>query len=192
MKLAVVIASTRPGRVGLPVGNWFYQHAQAHGKFEVALIDLAEINLPLFNEAAHPRLQQYEHEHTKDWSRRIDAVDALVFVTPEYNHSVPASLLNALDYLNKEWAYKPVGFVTYGGVSAGTRALQVAKQVVVGLRMMPIPESVNIPFVAQLIAPDGTFQAGKIQTDAADLMLDELYRWTEALQTLRQPVAAAV
>ena len=98
-KLCVIIGSTRPGRVGLPVGQWFFERAQAHGKFEVELVDLKEQNLPFHDEAAHPRLGQYENEHTKAWSQRIKASDAFVFVTPEYNFSAPPTLLNAINYL---------------------------------------------------------------------------------------------
>src|SRR5947209_7654159 len=121
-KLEIIIASTRPGRVGLPVAQWFYQRAVAHGGFEVELVDLAEINLPFMDEPKHPRLRQYVHQHTRDWSAKVDSADAFVFVTPEYNFSFNAVLKNALDYLHWEWQYKPAGFVSYGGVSAGTRA----------------------------------------------------------------------
>src|SRR5689334_4480755 len=119
LKLQIVIASTRPGRVGAPVARWFHRRAEEHGGFDVELVDLAEVNLPLLDEPHHPRLRRYVHQHTQAWSARVEAADAFVFVTPEYNYGMPASLKNALDYLNQEWHYKPVGFVSYGGVSAG-------------------------------------------------------------------------
>jgi NAD(P)H-dependent FMN reductase len=184
--LHIVIVSTRDGRAGVPVATWLHELAVQHGKFNVELIDLAEVNLPLFDEPRHPRLQQYEHDHTKAWSQTVQRADAFVFVTPEYNHSAPPSLLNALDFLVKEWAYKPVGFVSYGGVSGGTRAVQMAKQTVVALKMMPIPEAVNLPFFTQHIDTDtGTFQAPEMQEKAATAMLDELLKWTGALKPLR-------
>src|SRR5512140_2140117 len=105
-KLGVVIASTRPGRIGLPIGNWFFERAKAHGKFEVELLDLATIGLPLIDEPKHPRLAQYQHAHTKAWSAKVKEKDAFVFVTPEYNFGSPPALLNALDYLFTEWHYK--------------------------------------------------------------------------------------
>src|SRR5690242_19682950 len=117
--LSVLITSTRPGRVGLPVARWFIARAEAHGGFTVRVDDLAEIRLPFLDEPRHPRLRQYEHQHTRDWSARVDAADAFAIVTPEYNSGLPATLKNALDFLNQEWRYKPVGFVSYGGVSAG-------------------------------------------------------------------------
>ncbi len=115
----------------------------------------------------------------------MDEADAFVFVTPEYNFAVAAPLVNALDYLSREWAYKPVGFVSYGGVSGGTRGAQMAKQIVVALRMMPVPESVTIPFVSKLMK-DGVFDGGEVQTKAGKAMLDELARWAGALESLRE------
>ena len=123
MRLQVVIASTRPGRIGPVVGDWFVQQAKAHGAFDVEVTDLAELNLPFHDEPNHPMTGHYEHEHTREWSRIVDAADAIVFVMPEYNYSFSAPLKNALDYLNREWAYKPVAFVSYGGISGGMRAV---------------------------------------------------------------------
>src|ERR1700722_1138798 len=116
-KLMIVIASTRPGRVGLPVGEWFHGRAREHAGFDVAMVDLAELELPLLDEASHPRLRQYTKQHTREWSAMVDDADAFVFVTSEYNHGYPAALKNAIDYLHHEWQYKPVGFVSYGGVA---------------------------------------------------------------------------
>ena len=120
--LQIIIASVRAGRVGLPVAEWFTARARSHGGFELDVADLAELALPLMDEPNHPRLRRYTQPHTLEWSARVDAADAFVFVHPEYNYGYTAPLKNALDYLNQEWAYKPVGFVSYGGISAGTRA----------------------------------------------------------------------
>ena len=144
-KLAIIIASTRPGRVGLPVGQWFAERAEAHGGFDVEVLDLAEIALPMMDEPNHPRLRQYTQQHTKEWSATIDACDAFAFVMPEYNHGFNAPLKNAFDYLHHEWRYKPVGFVSYGGVAAGTRAVEQLKQVTCAVGMLPIVEAVLRP-----------------------------------------------
>src|SRR3954470_10629806 len=95
--LQVFLVSTRPGRAGTPIAAWFRDHAARHGKFDVELVDLADVNLPLFDEPTHPRLRQYANEHTKAWSALVARADAFVFVTPEYNHGSPPSLMNALD-----------------------------------------------------------------------------------------------
>lgn len=184
--LGIVIASTRPGRVGLPVGRWFHRHAADHGRFHVHWLDLAEINLPFLDEPNHPRLRQYLNEHTRRWSDLVDSMDAFVIVMPEYNHVINAPLKNALDYLYQEWQYKPVGFVSYGGVSAGTRAVVSARVVVTNLKMVPMVETVSIPFIQQFIDEAGDFRPNEITVKAAITMLDELARWEEALRPLRE------
>lgn len=186
--LDIIIASTRPGRVGLPVGQWMYDIANTDSRFETRWTDLAEVNLPFYDEAKHPRFQDYDHPHTKDWAARIDSADAFVIVTPEYNFGMPATLLNAFTFVSVEWRYKPVGFVSYGGVSGGTRAVQMAKQIVTSLGAMPIPQAVNIPFVSKLIEGsdnDRYFNAPDVQRDAAVVMLNELEKWATALKPLR-------
>ncbi|MEV0566960.1 MULTISPECIES: NADPH-dependent FMN reductase [Dactylosporangium] len=188
--LQIIIASTRPGRVGLPVAEWIHAAAVKHGGFEqVELVDLAERNLPLMDEPNHPRLRRYEHQHTLDWSATVDRADAFVIVMPEYNHGYTAPLKNALDYLSQEWAHKPVGLVSYGGVAAGARAVQSLKPVLTVLKMMPIPEGVHIPFVAQFVDEDGTLRPNETMEAGAVTMLDELVRWTGALAPLRAPAA---
>ncbi|MDA8330829.1 MAG: NAD(P)H-dependent oxidoreductase [Candidatus Dormibacteraeota bacterium] len=190
--LQIVIGSTRPGRVGLPVSQWFHGHAVTHGGFDLEVVDLARVNLPLLDEPKHPRFHEYVHEHTKAWSRTVTRADAFVFVVPEYNYGFNAATKNAIDYLNHEWQYKPIGFVSYGGVAAGTRAVQMLKQVVTTLKMVPVFESVNIPFVAQFLNEDGRLQSNPVLDEAAQAMLDELQRWTEALAPLRASREEAV
>jgi len=187
--LKIIIASTRPGRVGLPVAQWIESLAVAHGVFDkVELVDLAAVNLPFMNEPNHPRLGQYVHQHTRDWSRLVEEADAFVFVMPEYNYGYNAELKNAIDYLHNEWYYKPVGLVSYGGVAAGTRAAQMIKQVVTTLKMTPVSEAVSIPFVRQFIDSEGNLVANDAMITAAEAMLEELARVADALSPLRAAV----
>lgn len=188
--LSVVIASTRPGRVGLPVGRWVAELAATHGGFEVAVADLAELALPMMDEPNHPRLRQYVHEHTVGWSSMVDAADAFIIVTPEYNHGPAASLLNAISYLYHEWLYKPVAFVSYGGASGGMRAVEAVKPIVSRLSMVPLPQAVAVSHVRRQVAND-VFTPTPAQHEAGAGMLDQLLRWTEALRSLREGVAAA-
>ena len=125
------------------------------------------------------------HQHTLDWSATIDRGDAYVFVTPEYNYSFNAVLKNALDFLSQEWANKPAGFVSYGGVAAGTRAAQMLKQVLTALKMMPMVEAVNIPFVHSHLDEDGRLKPTEAMEASATAMLDELLRWTQSMRSLR-------
>lgn len=185
LRLMVIIGSTRPGRVGPAVANWFARRVEEDGRFELDLVDLAELALPFMDEPNHPRLQKYTHPHTIAWAARVEAADAVVFVTPEYNHGFPAPLKNAIDYLQIEWGHKAAGFISYGGVSAGTRAVQMLKQVVVALRMMPATAAVPIPFIARKIDADGQFQADQPLEDSVAAMLPEMERIARALRTLR-------
>jgi NAD(P)H-dependent FMN reductase len=185
--LMIVIASTRPGRVGLPVAQWFTERARAHGGFDLDVVDLLELDLPFMDEPNHPRLQQYTKPHTKAWSARVEAADAFVFVTPEYNYGFPAPLKNAIDYLNREWRYKAVGFVSYGGIAAGTRAMQLLKPVLTGIKLTAVTEAVNIPFVRQFLDDDEVFHPNEVLVEAADAMLDELVKVDGVLRGLRQP-----
>ncbi|HLT77402.1 MAG TPA: NAD(P)H-dependent oxidoreductase [Ferrovibrio sp.] len=185
--LHTIICSTRPGRVGLPVAQWFHGVASKHEAFDARLVDLAEFNLPIYDEPKHPTLQQYEHEHTKRWSASVAAADAFVFVTPEYNFGPPPSLVNALNYVYREWNYKPAAFVSYGGVSGGIRAVQMEKHTLTTLKMMPILEAVMIPMVAQHME-NGRFMAKEIHETSATALLNELARWAAALKPMRSGV----
>lgn len=182
--LQILIASTRPGRVGGTVADWVNERATHHGGFDVELVDLAKVDLPLLDEPNHPRMQRYVHQHTKDWSDTIRRADAFVFVMPEYNHGFNAALKNALDFLYIEWNDKPVGFVSYGGVAGGTRAVQLLKPVVEALKMVPVLEAVNIPFVHKLVE-DGTLQPNEHMNGAAEKMLDATAGWVRTLRDRR-------
>lgn len=185
-KLQVIIGSTRPGRIGPSVAKWFHEAAKAHGAFDVELVDLADFKLPVYDEPEHPMKKAYTKDHTKAWSAKIDQADAYVFVHPEYNYFAPPALVNAVNFLWNEWKYKPVGLVSYGGVSAGLRAAQSLKGLVTTLRMMPIPEGVAIPNFGQHIdKASGTFKSNELMDASVKSMLDELAKWSGALKPLR-------
>ncbi len=186
-RLMIVVSSTRPSRVGRKVADWVVKRAEAHDGFDVELVDLAELGLPLMDEPNHPRLSTYTRQHTLDWSGMVDASDAFVFVMAEYNHGFTAPLKNAIDYLLHEWAYKPVGFVSYGGVAGGTRAVQMIKPVCTCVRMVPIVDAVPIPWIAQQLDDDGNFKSSDPLEASAKAMLDELAKMTQVLSAVRRP-----
>ncbi|KAA2312960.1 NADPH-dependent oxidoreductase [Pseudooceanicola sediminis] len=187
LKLKVITGSTRPGRVGPTVAKWAVQAAEANGKFEVEAVDLADMNLPLLDEANHPAMQKYEHEHTKRWSAIIGDADAFVFVTPEYDFFAPAALVNAVQVLLKEWKYKPAGVVSYGGISGGLRSAQVLRGLLGNVGAVAIPQGVPLPLFSQYISDDGTFTPNEKVTEGAEAMFDELARWAGALKPLHSP-----
>lgn len=180
--LQVTTASTRPGRVGPAFATWFSAIAREHAAFDVVDVDLLAVGLPFLDEPRHPKFGDYQHQHTKDWSATVARADAFVFVTPEYNYGYNAVLKNAIDFLHAEWRDKAVGFVAYGGVGAGTRAIQQLKQVVTTLRMVPVFEAVNVPFAPSALDADGTVLPDDGRTAAALAMLDELARVTALLR----------
>ena len=183
--IKIITSTTREGRKGIAVANWITELAKRNDNYNIELLDLAEINLPFMDEPNHPRLQKYQHEHTKRWSETITSADAFIIVLGEYNFGFPAPIKNAIDYLFNEWRYKPVAFVSYGGVSGGLRSTQMLKQVVTALNMMPIVDQVNIPFFAKLIDDKGTFMPNETITKSAEAMLTELKRWSDALKAMR-------
>jgi NAD(P)H-dependent FMN reductase len=183
-RLEIISSSTRPGRVGPTVAAWIAGMAREHTGFDVHTADLAEIGLPLLDEPEHPAERTYLHQHTRDWSERIDAADAFVIVTPEYNRGMPAPLKNALDYLDGEWHYKPVGFVGYGMTSQGLRAVQMAAQVVSALRMTPLAEVVPVP-LRQVLDDTGQLHPTAQMSGIGMAMLAELERFSAVLALLR-------
>lgn len=191
LKLQSIIVSTRPGRVGPTVAHWFHGVAQAHGKFDAALVDLADFDLPVYDEPHHPKAQRYTQEHTRRWSASVAAADAYVFVLPEYNYFPPPSFVNALDYVYVEWNYKPCGFVSYGGISGGLRSTQMAKQLAITLKLVPMVEGVTIPMVAQSLDADRKYQPNEHVEPAGKVMLDELAKWALALRAMRDTAGTA-
>jgi NAD(P)H-dependent FMN reductase len=184
-RLNVVIASTRPGRIGGQVGEWFAGVARAHSDFDVHVVDLAEIRLPMLDEPV-PAVDatEYQHAHTRRWSAITAAADAFVFVTPEYNRGYPASIKNALDYLYAEWQDKPIAFVSYGMTSGGMRAAAQLTQVVVGLGMVPVTSGVVV-HLRETVNGDGVLVPTPRMVHSAQEALDELMRITSVLAAVR-------
>jgi NAD(P)H-dependent FMN reductase len=182
--LQIIVASTRPGRIGEPVARWFAGYAREHGAYDVEIVDLADVALPMFAEPEHPRFARYTLDSTKAFSATIARADAFVIVHPEYNHSYNAALKNALDHLNQEWAGKPVALIGYGGVAAGARAAEALWPVLVALRMAPVAATVPIPFAAQRVSGEGderTFDPAPETETGAKAALDGIGEWLDSL-----------
>jgi NAD(P)H-dependent FMN reductase len=184
-RLNVIIASTRPGRVGDQVGAWFAGVARNSSEFDVHVVDLAEIGLPMLDEPVSAAdAIEYQHEHTRRWSAITAAADAFVVVIPEYNRGYPASIKNALDYLYLEWHHKPVAFVSYGMTSGGLRAAAQLTEVVTGLGMLPVSHGVVVR-LRETVGADGLFVPTTNLANAATDTLAELWRVAGALTTIR-------
>ena len=161
MRVQLIVGSTRPHRVGGQIGKWVLANLPKSPGIDYELVDLAEVNLPLLDEPVMPSLNQYHHEHTKVWSRKISEASGYIFLTPEYNAGYPASLKNAIDYLYHEWAAKPVLIISYGVRGGGSSSAQL-RQVAERLKMKPTetspalvvrPGIMMIPDISTILMP---------------------------------------
>lgn len=184
-QLKIISSTIRPGRKGPVVAAWIAELARQNGNFNVEVLDLGEINLPMMNEPNHPLMKNYQFEHTRKWSATIDEADAFIFVTAEYDYNYPAPLHNALEYLAQEWGYKAAGIVSYGGVSAGTRAANALKADLSTFRMVPLAEAVNFPMFQQNFNDKNEFVVNEVSVKAANNMLKQLVRWTKGLKLIK-------
>jgi NAD(P)H-dependent FMN reductase len=188
LKLNIIIGSTRPGRAGPVIAQWLKEAAEEHGKFAVELVDLADFDLPLLDEAAHPAARQYSNPSTKRWSVSVASADAFLFVTPEYDYFAPAALVNAVQVLLHEWLYKPAGVLSYGGVSGGLRSAQVLRQLLSNVNVHALPQVVPVHSFSQFI-DNGVFDPNDQIRGGVTTMLDELHKWARALRGLRDEQA---
>ena len=184
--LKIISSTVRPGRKGPLIAAWVAEKAKQNGNFSVELLDLGEIRLPMMDELHHPRLKKYEHEHTRQWSAKIEEADAFIFVTAEYDYNYPAPLRNAIEYLAHEWAYKAAGIVSYGGVSAGTRAANSLKADLATMSVVPLAMGVNFPMFSQFISEDNVFEPNEISHKAMQDLLKEILRWTKGLKVVKE------
>ena len=183
-KLMIIVGSVREGRVGLPIAEWVRKEAEKTGTFDIDFVDLRELGLPFMDEPHHPRLKQYTKPHTIAWSKRVDAAEAFIFVTPEYNYSYSPALKNALDYLSAEWWRKPVGFVSYGGVSSGTRGVVGLLPTTTGLGLVRVGANVELTFGGKQVV-DGVFQPQEKELSILAHELQELETLARALAPVR-------
>lgn len=183
-KIAIIVGSTRPGRLGPQVADWVLQHATQRSDAEFELVDVMDLSLPLLDEAVPPSMGQYENEHTKNWAAKAAAFDGFIFVTAEYNHSIPAALKNAIDYLYAEWNNKVAGFVSYGS-AGGVRAVEQLRQVMAELQIADVRVA---PFLSlgEDFEKYSVFKPREHQHKSLDKMLDQLLAWAPALKTVRQ------
>ncbi|WP_327236541.1 NAD(P)H-dependent oxidoreductase [Streptomyces sp. NBC_01317] len=183
LKIAVIIGSTRPNRVGESVGKWVMEVATKRDDAEFTLIDLADVGLPLLDEGMPPAAAQYGQQHTKDWAATIAGFDAFVFVTPEYNHSVPAGLKNALDFLYAEWNNKAAGFVGYGA-AGGVRAVEHLRLSLAELQVATVRAQVALDLHANFENYSALKPTPRLE-ETLTTVLDQVVAWGGALKTLR-------
>lgn len=174
-RLRVISASMRPASRGRPVARWATGLARASTGLDAALVDLRDVALPFLDEEEHPSTGRYVHRHTRDWSAAIAAADAFVFVMPMHNGGFSAPLKNAVDYLQREWAGKPVGLISYSaGASGGAPAIEMLRAVLKRVDLRPVATTLSIRFIDERVGEDGRFHPAPEETGAVQGMLDEL------------------
>lgn len=185
IKIGVIIASTRPVRLGPSVAKWFLSQIDTPDNVEIEVIDLAKINLPFLNEPNQPADAKYENESTKKWSQTVDNLDGFIFVIPEYNHGYPAPLKNALDTIYKEWRKKPVAFVGYGVLGAA-RSIDHLIPALAQIGLVSLPYvAINIINAENSIDSSGNIKPDSIKGSKPSRLLEELIWWTKLLKTAR-------
>lgn len=182
-KIGIILGSTRPGRNGEAVARWVLEHARRRTDAEYELVDLLDYKLPLLDEPYPPAMGQYSRPHTHQWAAKIASLDGFVIVTPEYNHSVPGALKNAIDFLAAEWANKSVGFVSYGS-TGGTRAVEHLRLIAGELQMADVRSQVALSLFTDF-ENFTVFKPADAQADALTTTLDQIISWTNALAPLR-------
>jgi NAD(P)H-dependent FMN reductase len=185
-RLVVIIGSVREGRFGPVVASWVAEQIRAHGGFDVDLVDLAGVDIPLALPAVSPKFAGDDYprpEGMKDVTRKLSEADAFIIVTPEYNHSFPASLKALVDWHFTQWTAKPVAFVSYGGAAGGRHAVLHLENVLTELHAVTIRDGLTFPnyFTAwQDGAPLDAAAAGRAKT-----LLEQLSWWAQALRAAR-------
>jgi NAD(P)H-dependent FMN reductase len=183
MKLMVIFGSSRQARKGGVVADWVHRHAEQDSRLEVDYVDLQNLNLPFFDEPLSPfsmarQGQEYIHPEGKAWAGRVAKCEGVIIVTPEYNHGYPAVLKNALDWVGPEWVDKPVAFVSYGGISGGTRVVEQLRTVTIELGLIQVANPIHFVFFEQAFNDAGEPNRGSTN-DQLKKMFDELNRLYE-------------
>jgi len=183
LKIAIIVGSTRPGRKADTVARWVFDIAARRGDASFEIVDIADFDLPLLDEALPPSMGQYAQPHTKAWAARIAGFDGFVFVTPEYNHSTSGALKNAIDYLFREWNDKAAGLVGYGS-TGGTRAVEHLRGIMGEIKVADVRAQVALSLFTDF-ENFTTFKPQPGQEAAVEAMLGDLIPWAGALRTLR-------
>lgn len=183
VRIAIIIGSTRPGRVGEQVGKWVLEQSKGRQDATFELIDLKDQNLPLLDEAILPGYGQYVNETTKAWAKKIASFDGFVFVTGEYNHGVPGALKNAIDVIYGEWVNKAAGFVSYGSAS-GVRSVEHLRTIMGELQIADVRAQVMLSLFTDFI--DSTeFKPDPRHDAEAQTLFDQVIAWSQAMRTVR-------
>lgn len=190
MKIQIIMGSTRTGRFVEQPSKWIFEKLKQKKDIEAELIDLRDWPLPFFDEPVSPSMmgvmkKDYVNEAAKNWAKKIGEADGYIIVTPEYNHGYTGVLKNAIDYVYNEWNNKPVAFISYGGISGGTRAVQQLRQIVIELQMVPIRNGVHIPMYWSKLDSKGNLITDSLE-EGGENLLNQLILWAKNLKSTKE------
>ena len=186
VKIKIIAGSVRPGRFNTQPANWMLNIAKERKDIDVEMIDLQEVNLPFYDEPIPAMMHQYQHEHTKKWAEKIAEADGFIVVTPEYNHSYAPVIGNAFDFLNLEWNYKPISFISYGSAAGGSRAVEHLRGLVAEVRMFDLRDQLVLSNYYMNLDDKGQYKFDESNAATAKTMLDDMTFWAEALKADRE------
>lgn len=184
IKIAIILGSTRPNRLGEQVAKWVYDFALKRKDAEYELIDIKDYNLPLLDEPIPPSMGKYSKEHTINWSKKIESFDAYIFVTGEYNHSVPGALKNAIDFLYKEWNNKAAGFVSYGS-AGGVRSVEHLRGIMGEVQIADVRAQVFLSLTEDF-ENYSVFKPRAYHEKTLSVLFDQVVAWGTAMKTVRK------
>ena len=187
LKLLVIVGSDRPGRIGERVGKWVGKSLEPFSEFTVDFADLAKLDLGLKLSSHHPRTGIYEGD-VRELATKLEAADAFIIITPEYNHGYSAILKHAIDSVYAEWFTKAGAIISYGAASGGLRASEQIRQVLAELRTHITRNAISISGASQKIDEDGVWIGAEDLGPAFKSVVDELYWWAKALKTAREAI----
>ena len=182
-RVGIIIGSTRPGRNAEAVARWVYEIARKRSDAQYELVDLKDYHLPLLDEPIPPSVHRYSRDHTKAWAEKVASLDAFVFVTPEYNHGIPAALKNAIDFVYAEWNNKAAGFVSYGS-AGGVRAVEQLRQVLAEVQVATVRAQAWFSLTTDF-ENFSVFKPTSGKEPSVATMLDQVVAWGRALKVLR-------
>lgn len=183
-KIGIIIGSTRPGRVAEQVAQWVFDNAQKRGDAEYEIVDIADYNLPIYDEPVPPSMStEYTKEHTKKWSQKIASLDGFIFCTPEYNRATSGALKNAIDFIYYEWNNKAAGFVGWGSF-LGARAVENLRMIMGELQIADVRAQVGLSLFTDF-ENFSVFKPGEQHTDSLNGLLEQVNAWAGALKTVR-------
>ncbi len=189
LKIAIVVGSTRPNRNAPQVAKWVQDLASKRGDATYEIVDIADFDLPVFDEPMSPSMGKYTYEHTKRWAAAVASYDGFVFVTPEYNHSITGALKNAIDFVYGEWNNKAAGFVSYGS-TGGVRAVEHLRGIMAEVQVADVRAHVSMSMYTDF-ENWSVFKPDPKHEQQLGILLDQLTSWSRAMQGVRAEKQAA-